>query len=119
MGKRVLIIESDREAAFRLAGELAAHAHETELAHAWDEALAKAARFKPSIAIVDRSLLLREAGERGPATLRELMDKEALVIAAIEYSTKNAVPPPAVEPDFDVHFFKPVPVARFLSSIDG
>lgn len=116
MGRRVLIVEDDLDAAESLAELLRLEGHVVAMAHNGPDALALARAFAPQVAIVDIGLPGMDGHEVGRRFREATSGADCLLIAATAYGREEDIDR-STEAGFDAHFVKPVPLLRLLRAI--
>ncbi len=106
-GLRLLVVDDNRDAAMMLAEALALAGHQTEVAHDGPEALAKAARFHPDVALVDIGLPVMDGFELAHQ-LRSRYDARQLALVAVTGYGQEHDRRRSREAGFAAHLVKPV-----------
>jgi CheY-like chemotaxis protein len=119
MGKRILIVEDNVDAARSLEQLLLLEGHTVGVAHDAEAGLALAKEFIPEVAIVDIGLPNMDGHEFGRRFRQMPGGASCLLIAATAYGRPEDITR-STEAGFDAHFVKPVPLLRLLKAIgDG
>jgi signal transduction histidine kinase len=114
--RKVLVVDDNHEAADMLARALELSGHEVELAYRADDALSRAERFVPDVALLDLGLGDMSGHVLGPL-LRELHATVKLIaITGYGQPTDRAA---SARAGFAAHLVKPVSLAGLLEVIDA
>ena len=116
--KRILVVDDNVDAGTMLGALLRLQGHEVELAQDGPEALSKAARFRPEIALIDIGLPMMDGYELA-RRLKQLCGQErALRIVAVTGYGLESDRERSAQAGFDDHLVKPVDIVlldRLLS----
>jgi two-component system CheB/CheR fusion protein len=105
--RRVLVVEDDEDSALLLAETLGDHGFVVEVAHDGTTALAKAAEFKPQVAVLDVGLPDMD-GYQLATRMRMLTQLSPLRLIALTGYGGDEERKRSREAGFDVHLVKPV-----------
>jgi PAS domain S-box-containing protein len=106
-GRRILVVDDNRDAADTVAEALASSGHEVRVAHDGPTALAVAGTFHPDVCIVDIGLPIMDGYELARA-LREAGLRPAPRLIAVTGYGQETDRRRALEAGFDSHVVKPV-----------
>jgi CheY-like chemotaxis protein len=106
LGRRVLVVDDNVDAAETLAEALLAMGHEVEIAHDGPEALAIQQRFQADIGVLDIGLPLMDGYELA-ARMREIAGQTLRLIALTGYG-QDRDRERTTQAGFDAHLVKPV-----------
>jgi len=107
--ERVLIVDDNQDCALGFAEIIKLLGHEVEVAHDGPRALAVAARFRPTIALIDIGLPVMDGYELA-RRLREANGSDPLKLIAVTGYGEDANKAMSLEAGFDVHTVKPLPL---------
>jgi len=105
--ERVLIVDDNADCALGFAEVIRLLGHQVEVAFDGPHALSIAARFKPTVALVDIGLPLMD-GYEVARRLREMVGSEPLRLIAVTGYGEDANRAMSLEAGFDLHTVKPV-----------
>jgi PAS domain S-box-containing protein len=118
-GRRILVVDDNRDAAESLALLLSISGHQTRLAHDGQEAIAAAADFRPDVVLLDIGLP-KLSGHEAARRIREQPWGKAMVLVALTGWGQDKDRQRSMEIGFDHHLVKPVDltsIAALLSSL--
>ena len=110
-GARILIVDDNRDAAALLADSLRALGHTIEVAHDGPSALAVAAAFQPTVALLDLGLPVMDGFELGER-LRADESLRGVVLIAVTGYAQEADRQRTAAAGFSAHMVKPVDVIQ-------
>lgn len=110
-GRRILVVDDNRDAAQTLAMLLSVSGHEVQTAHDGVEALALAAAWNPEVVLLDIGLP-RLNGYEVCRTLRQRQGGPGLLVVAVSGWGQDQDRRRSAEAGFDAHLVKPVQHAR-------
>jgi CheY-like chemotaxis protein len=116
VSRRVLVVDDNEDAAILLGDLLRSVGHDVRVAHDGASAIDTATRFQPEIAILDIGLPGMDGFELA-AALRERLGTDVRLMALTGYGQQNDVAR-TERAGFEVHFVKPVALARLLTEIE-
>jgi len=105
--ERVLIVDDNADCALGFAEVIRLLGHQVEVAFDGPHALFIAARFKPTVALVDIGLPLMD-GYEVARRLREMVGSDPLRLIAVTGYGEDANRAMSLEAGFDLHAVKPV-----------
>jgi CheY-like chemotaxis protein len=106
--RRVLVVEDDEDSALLLAETLGDHGYAVEVAHDGESALAKAAEFKPHVAVLDVGLPDMD-GYQLAVRMRKLEQlPDGLRLIALTGYGGDEERRRSREAGFDIHLVKPI-----------
>ncbi|AUX46848.1 uncharacterized protein SOCE26_083570 [Sorangium cellulosum] len=114
-GKRLLIVDDNRDAADMLAGALRALGHEVEVAYDGPHALQVAGRFLAQIAVLDIGLPVMDGYELAER-LRSSWDIRLIAVTGYGQESDHARTSAA---GFEMHFVKPIDLRTLAAAIEG
>jgi CheY-like chemotaxis protein len=112
-GRRVLLVDDDRDHSVLLQEILEKAGHEVHAVETAADALQEVESFRPEFAIVDIGL----PGMDGYELARRIRDTAQCTLIALSGYTANSAPPDTAVTSFDHHFVKPLDHARLLRTI--
>ena len=116
--RRVLVVEDDEDSALLLAETLVEHGFAVEVAHDGASALAKAAEFKPQVAVLDVGLPDMD-GYQLAVRIRKLELPAGLRLIALTGYGGDEERMRSRAAGFDVHLVKPVLPDVLAQAIDA
>ena len=114
--RRVLIVDDNVDAADSLSMLLAAQGHETEVAYRPDEALVRAAAFRPDVALLDIGLPEMDGYQLAPR-LRAIPELSGLRIFAVSGYGLPEDRQRSKAAGFDGHLVKPIDLAALQRAL--
>ena len=117
-GERVLIVEDNADVALGFAAVVRLLGHKVEVALDGPRALQIAAKFKPTIALVDIGLPVMD-GYEVARRLRAATESRPLKLVAVTGYGEEANREKSLEAGFDLHTVKPVELESIRSLLDG
>jgi signal transduction histidine kinase len=118
IGRRVLVVDDNSDAAETLADILRELGHTTSVAHDGPTALAAAASFRPHVALLDIGLPVMDGYELA-RRLREQPDLDKTQLFAITGYGQESDRERSREAGFQEHLVKPIDLARLATLIDN
>jgi signal transduction histidine kinase/CheY-like chemotaxis protein len=118
VGRRVLVVDDNSDAAETLADILRELGHTTSVAHDGPTALAAAAAFRPHIALLDIGLPVMDGYELA-RRLREQPELDKTQLFAITGYGQESDRERSRAAGFQEHLVKPIDLARLATLIDG
>lgn len=112
-GSRILVVDDNIDAAVALGKALREHGHEVAVAHDGAQALAAAAAFRATTALLDIGLPVMDGYELA-RRLRELWAGEPVRLVAIAGYGQASDRDRALASGFDAHLVKPVDFSKLL-----
>jgi PAS domain S-box-containing protein len=116
-GRRVLVVDDNRDAAELLAEALEMEGYQTRVAYDGPSALRMAAEFRPELAFLDIGLPVMDGYDLARG-LRAL-ELDPLVLVAVTGYGQPADRARSVEAGFDEHLVKPIGIDSALAIADG
>ena len=116
-GRRILIVDDNRDLADTLAHLLRSLHHEVATAHSGDSALAEALAFLPDLILLDLGLPGVDGYEVAERIRREPKLSDVCIVALTAYG--DAGEPSAKTSSFDAHVTKPVELKTLRELIDS
>ena len=113
-GRRILIVDDNRDAADSLAFLLQFHGHETELAYDGLAAVEAAKAFAPAMILMDLGLPMLDGYEATRRIREQRADKRPLIVALTGWGQEEDRRRSA-EAGFDAHLVKPVAIDALLN----
>lgn len=117
-GKRVLIVDDDKDAAESLAMLLDISGHEVAVARDGPGAMAKLREFEPQVVLLDIGMP-GMSGYEVAAKLRQDAHGRLVRLAAVSGYGRDTDVARARQAGFDTHFVKPVDIEALETFIDG
>jgi PAS domain S-box-containing protein len=117
-GKRVLIVDDNRDAAEMLAEFFTHHGFATEIAGDGPSAIQIAARWQPQFVLLDIGLPVMD-GYEVIRRLRELPELHGAFIAAVTGYGQPNDRARALEAGFDLHVVKPIDIHKLIALIES
>ena len=111
---RILVVDDNIDVAETTAELLAAMGYQVSVAHEGREALARAARFRPQVCLLDIGLPMMDGYELA-RRLRELPDLRPLRLVALTGYGESG--DSALAGSFDAHLVKPVDLDALVASL--
>jgi signal transduction histidine kinase len=118
VGRRVLVVDDNSDAAETLADILRELGHTTSVAHDGPTALAAAAAFRPHVALLDIGLPVMDGYELA-RRLREQPELDKTKLFAITGYGQESDRERSRAAGFQEHLVKPIDLARLATLIDG
>jgi CheY-like chemotaxis protein len=112
-GRRVLVVDDNRDAAESLAMIVRLTGHEVACAHDGEEALAKAKEHRPEVVLLDIGLPRLDGYQVARAIRADPTLKGTTLVAITGWGQEEDVRR-AMEAGFDAHFTKPIEHAALL-----
>ncbi len=106
-GRRILVVDDNRDAAQTLATLLGLHGHEAQTAHDGIEAVEAAARYRPEVVLLDIGLPRIDGHEVCRRLRREPWGRDILIVAVTGWN-QDEDRRKSSEAGFDAHVVKPV-----------
>jgi len=115
--RRVLVVDDNQDAGQLVADVLSALGHEVDVAQDGPEALERAARFRPEVAVLDIGLPVMDGHELG-RHLRALLGDGLRLIALTGYGQESDHAASSRE-GFAAHLVKPIDLDRLSAAVIG